>query len=195
MLENQAEFNQSVEALLAAQKQAIDSGSVAGGQHLCFMGAGNVTATNPTSINSDEDEDRYVNMVVANFLQRKINYVSLALGGYERLKRTVDDPEMIVGTDVQQAQQSSSRSKFTEEWVQKLSISKPTSDSLLNKFSNAFKFSTKSFDLNNTVKDINKLILPISTSINSNLSSLAGGDYAGSPTNGGPTAKKSSSTK
>jgi hypothetical protein len=180
MLENQAEFNQSVEALLAAQKQAIDSGSVAGGQHLCFMGAGGDTST--------EDEDRYVNMVVANFLQRKINYVSLALGGYERLKQTVEDPEMIVGTDLQQA----SRSKFTEEWIQKLNIKQPAGDSFLNKFSSAFKI--KSFDaVKDKVKDINRLIMPISTSINSNLSSLASADSNGSNLNA--TAKKSPSTK
>ena len=120
MLENQAEFNQSVEALLAAQKQAIDSGSVAGGQHLCFMGGGCSKANKAGT--SDQDEDKYVNMVVANFLQRKINYVSLALGGYEKLKQTIEDPEMIVGTDLQQPSQAN-RTKFTEEWVQKLNVS------------------------------------------------------------------------
>ena len=103
MLENPTEFNQSVEALLAAQKQAINSGSVAGGQHLCFMGSGH------------EDEDKYVNMVVSNFLQRKINFVSLALGGYEELKNTIEDPEMIVGSEFQ-----TSRKKFTEEWIKKI---------------------------------------------------------------------------
>ena len=105
MLENPTEFNQSVEGLLAAQKQAIDSGSVAGGQHLCFMGTGN------------DDEDKYVNMVVSNFLQRKINFVSLALGGYEELKQIIEDPEMIVGTDVY-----NSRYKFTEEWVKNINV-------------------------------------------------------------------------
>lgn len=106
MLENPAEFNQSVEALLAAQKQAINAGSVAGGQHLCFMGTG------------IDEEDKYVNMVVSNFLQRKINFVSLALGGYEELRTNIEDPEMIVGTDVS----SSSRAKFTEEWVKKINV-------------------------------------------------------------------------
>ena len=105
MLDDPTEFNQSVEALLAAQKQAINSGSVAGGQHLCFMGSGR------------DDEDRYVNMVVSNFLQRKINFVSLALGGYEELAKTIDDPDMIVGVDVH------SRVKFTEDWVQKINVS------------------------------------------------------------------------
>ena len=105
MLENPSEFNQSVEALLGAQKQAINSGSLAGGQHLCFMGIGN------------EEEDKYVNMVVSNFLQRKINFVSLALGGYEELKKTIEDPEMIVGTEIQ-----TTRAKFTEDWVKKINV-------------------------------------------------------------------------
>lgn len=105
MLDDPVEFNQSVEGLLAAQKQAIDAGSVAGGQHLCFMGTGN------------DEEDRYVNMIVSNFLQRKINYVSLALGGYQELKNVVEDPEMIVGTEV-----NGNRQKFTEEWVKKINV-------------------------------------------------------------------------
>ena len=109
MLENPSEFNQSVEALLAAQKQAINAGSVAGGQHLCFMGTG------------IDEEDNYVNMVVSNFLQRKINFVSLALGGYKELLRmSADDPEMIVGTDVQH--HDAHRAKFTEEWVKKINV-------------------------------------------------------------------------
>lgn len=107
MLENPSEFNQSVEALLAAQKQAINAGSVAGGQHLCFMGTG------------IDEEDKYVNMVVSNFLQRKINFVSLALGGYEELRTSIEDPEMIVGTDLAS---HSTRAKFTEEWVKKINV-------------------------------------------------------------------------
>ena len=109
MLENPTEFNQSVEALLAAQKQAINSGSVAGGQHLCFMGSGH------------DDEDKYVNMVVSNFLQRKINFVSLALGGYEELKKSAEDPEMIVGNVINN-NNSNSRAKFTEDWVKKINV-------------------------------------------------------------------------
>ena len=108
MLENPTEFNQSVEALLAAQKQAINSGSVAGGQHLCFMGSGH------------DDEDKYVNMVVSNFLQRKINFVSLALGGYDELRSTIEDPEMIIGTEFQ----TTSRKKFTEDWIKKINTTK-----------------------------------------------------------------------
>ena len=43
---------------------------MAGGEHLCFMGSGR------------EEEDQYVNMVVANFLQKGAQYVSIAKGGY-----------------------------------------------------------------------------------------------------------------
>ena len=40
------------------------------GEHLCFLGSGR------------EQEDQYVNMVVAKFLQRHVRYVSLARGGF-----------------------------------------------------------------------------------------------------------------
>ena len=52
--------------------------SVAGGEHLCFMGSGR------------EEEDQYVNMVVAHFLQRNSLYVSVARGGYRALHNTSD---------------------------------------------------------------------------------------------------------
>ena len=154
MLENPTEFNQSVEALLDAQKQAINSGSVAGGQHLCFMGSGN------------DDEDKYVNMVVSNFLQRKINFVSLALGGYKELRQTIEDPEMIVGTDIQ-----TSRNKFTEEWVKKI----PTNNesSMINKFSSVFKngLSLKTNDFKDKLKDyLTSSITSATTSATSNTS-------------------------
>ena len=45
-------------------------GSAAAGEHLCFMGSGR------------EEEDQYVNMVVAHFLQRNSLYVSVAKDGY-----------------------------------------------------------------------------------------------------------------
>ena len=45
-------------------------GSTAGGEHLCFMGSGR------------EEEDKYVRMVVAYFLQRNIKFISIASGGY-----------------------------------------------------------------------------------------------------------------
>ena len=40
------------------------------GEHLCFLGSGR------------EQEDQYVNMVVAKFLQKHVHYVSLARGGF-----------------------------------------------------------------------------------------------------------------
>lgn len=48
----------------------IPAGSAAGGEHLCFVGSGR------------DEEDQYVNMVVANFLQKHQQYVSVARGGY-----------------------------------------------------------------------------------------------------------------
>jgi len=40
------------------------------GDHLCFLGSGR------------EQEDQYVNMVVAKFLQKAIPYVCIARGGF-----------------------------------------------------------------------------------------------------------------
>lgn len=57
MLQNPSEFALSVKSLLEAQKQSLESGSVASGEHLCFMGSGR------------EEEDMYMNMVLAHFLQ------------------------------------------------------------------------------------------------------------------------------
>lgn len=70
MLQAPSEFNTAVLALFEAQEQAIEAGSIAGGEHLCFMGSGR------------ESEDQYVNMVVANFLQRGTHFISMAKGGY-----------------------------------------------------------------------------------------------------------------
>uniref|UniRef100_A0A8C9W137 TBC1 domain family member 23 n=1 Tax=Scleropages formosus TaxID=113540 RepID=A0A8C9W137_SCLFO len=57
MLQNPSEFALSVKSLLEAQKQSLESGSFASGEHLCFMGSGR------------EEEDMYMNMVLAHFLQ------------------------------------------------------------------------------------------------------------------------------
>lgn len=73
MLQEPSSFNTAVQALLASQQQAIEVGSLAGGKHLCFLGSGR------------EEEDRYLNMVIAFFLQKKQNFVSVASGGYENL--------------------------------------------------------------------------------------------------------------
>uniref|UniRef100_A0A8C0V5S5 TBC1 domain family member 23 n=1 Tax=Cyanistes caeruleus TaxID=156563 RepID=A0A8C0V5S5_CYACU len=69
MLQNPSEFAQSVKSLLEAQKQSIESGSIAGGEHLCFMGSGR------------EEEDMYMNMVLAHFLQTKSSVILVVFNG------------------------------------------------------------------------------------------------------------------
>ena len=50
---------------LKQKKQGLEAG-----EHICFLGSGR------------EQEDQYVTMVVAKFLQKSIPYVSLARGGF-----------------------------------------------------------------------------------------------------------------
>ena len=52
-------------------------GSIAGGEHLCFMGSGR------------EEEDQYVHMVVAHFLQKNHQYISVTRGGYAGKKSAI----------------------------------------------------------------------------------------------------------
>lgn len=70
MLQEPLAFSTAVYGLLRAQKMAIDANSDAGGEHLCFMGSGRL------------DEDQYMHMVVASFLQKNTQYVSVLTGGY-----------------------------------------------------------------------------------------------------------------
>ena len=70
MLQEPQAFATAIQGLLQAQKQAIQANSNAGGEHLCFMGSGRV------------DEDQYMHMVVASFLQKNTQYVSVLTGGY-----------------------------------------------------------------------------------------------------------------
>ncbi|XP_030059929.1 TBC1 domain family member 23 isoform X1 [Microcaecilia unicolor] len=79
MLQNPGEFALSVKSLLEAQKQSIESGSIAGGEHLCFMGSGR------------EEEDMYMNMVLAHFLQKNKEYISIANGGFMALQQHLAD--------------------------------------------------------------------------------------------------------
>ncbi|KAI9535928.1 hypothetical protein NQZ68_039028 [Dissostichus eleginoides] len=79
MLQNPSEFSLSVKSLLEAQKQSLESGSVASGEHLCFMGSGR------------EEEDMYMNMVLAHFLQKNKEYVSIAKGGFMALQKHLVD--------------------------------------------------------------------------------------------------------
>ncbi|CAG0913157.1 unnamed protein product [Notodromas monacha] len=73
MLQERNAFALAAQGLLTAQKQAIAANSVAGGEHLCFMGSGR------------EKEDQYVHMVVAYFLQKNCTFVSMLVGGYAAL--------------------------------------------------------------------------------------------------------------
>lgn len=70
MLQEPVAFATAVYALLRAQKLAIEANSNAGGEHLCFMGSGRL------------DEDQYMHMVVASFLQKNTAYVSVLTDGY-----------------------------------------------------------------------------------------------------------------
>ncbi|KAL4656870.1 TBC1 domain family member 23 isoform X1 [Arapaima gigas] len=79
MLQNPSEFSLSVKSLLEAQKQSLESGSFASGEHLCFMGSGR------------EEEDMYMNMVLAHFLQKNKEYVSIAKGGFMALQQHLAD--------------------------------------------------------------------------------------------------------
>jgi len=64
------EFTTAVQALLASKEQALSKSAAAAGEHLCFIGSGR------------EEEDQYVHMVVAHFLQRHLAFVSVVAGGY-----------------------------------------------------------------------------------------------------------------
>ncbi|XP_006791994.1 TBC1 domain family member 23 isoform X1 [Neolamprologus brichardi] len=79
MLQNPSEFALSVKSLLETQKQSLESGSIASGEHLCFMGSGR------------EEEDMYMNMVLAHFLQKNKEYVSIAKGGFMALQKHLVD--------------------------------------------------------------------------------------------------------
>ncbi|KAM8875041.1 TBC1 domain family member 23 [Spinachia spinachia] len=79
MLQNPSEFALSVKSLLEAQRNSLESGSVASGEHLCFMGSGR------------EEEDMYMNMVLAHFLQKNKEYVSIAKGGFMALQKHLVD--------------------------------------------------------------------------------------------------------
>ncbi|XP_076255603.1 TBC1 domain family member 23 isoform X2 [Rhynchophorus ferrugineus] len=70
MLQEPTSFATAVQGLLSAQKQALAHNSNAGGEHLCFLGSGR------------NEEDQYTHMVVASFLQKHTQYVSLLTGGY-----------------------------------------------------------------------------------------------------------------
>lgn len=77
MLREPSSFATAVQALLEIQRQVVASKSSTGGQHLCFIGSG------------QEEEDQYVNMVVASFLQKYTKYVSIVVGGFDAIHEYV----------------------------------------------------------------------------------------------------------
>ncbi|KAF7993865.1 hypothetical protein HCN44_011134 [Aphidius gifuensis] len=79
MLQEPAAFSTAVQALLQAQRQALAVGSNAGGEHLCFLGSGR------------QEEDQYTHMVVASFLQKQTQYVSMVSNGYQAIHEYFGD--------------------------------------------------------------------------------------------------------
>lgn len=79
MLQEPAAFATAVQGLLQAQRQALAVGSQAGGEHLCFLGSGR------------QEEDRYTHMVVASFLQKHTQYVSMVANGYQAIHEYFGD--------------------------------------------------------------------------------------------------------
>ncbi|CAG9135234.1 unnamed protein product [Plutella xylostella] len=70
MLQEPNAFNTAVQGLLNAQRQALAAGSLAAGEHLCFVGSGRT------------EEDSYAHMVVASFLKKNTKHVSMLDGGF-----------------------------------------------------------------------------------------------------------------
>ena len=71
MLMEPTSFQTAMQGLLRAQKSAIEAN--ASGEHLCFLGSGRI------------EEDQYTHMVVASFLQKGTQYVSILSGGYSAI--------------------------------------------------------------------------------------------------------------
>lgn len=71
MLTEPLSFQTAVQGLLRSQRSAIDA--KASGEHLCFLGSGSI------------EEDQYTIMVVAYFLQKSTQYVSILSGGFEAI--------------------------------------------------------------------------------------------------------------
>lgn len=77
MLTEPASFQTAMHGLLKAQKSAIEA--KASGEHLCFLGSGR------------EEEDQYIHMIVASFLQKGTAYVSILSGGYAAIHNYFGD--------------------------------------------------------------------------------------------------------
>ena len=68
LLHSPDDFSEAADRLCSKVK--LNKERLETGDHLCFLGSGR------------EQEDQYVTMVVAKFLQKSIPYVSLARGGF-----------------------------------------------------------------------------------------------------------------
>nr|XP_018917468.1 PREDICTED: TBC1 domain family member 23 [Bemisia tabaci] len=78
MLQEPITFATAVQGLLSAQQQAIAAGNNAGGEHLCFLGCGQL------------EDDQYTHMVVASFLQKHTPFVCMVNGGYKAIHEYLD---------------------------------------------------------------------------------------------------------
>lgn len=143
MLQEPLAFATAVQGLLSAQRQSIEANSNAGGEHLCFMGSGRV------------EEDQYSYMVVASFLQKNTQYVSLLSGGYnaihdyfgDHMADCLEDHEpkkcMVCSrnaeTEIQGVQM---RKKLTQQGKRDSSSKQGSSSDFFNRFSQVMKFKT-----------------------------------------------------
>lgn len=95
MLSDPTAYSIAVQALFTAQKLMVEAGKA--GEHICFMGSGR------------EEEDQYVNMVVASFLQKQVTYISQVRGGYAALHDLISEEshldEHLIEHNVQQCLQ------------------------------------------------------------------------------------------
>lgn len=92
MLQEPTAFATAVQGLLSCQRAAIKQGSQAGGEHVCFLGCGQL------------EEDQNTHMVVSSFLQRQIQFISLVQGqwgSYEKLFRLYYGPIFMLIFDYQ----------------------------------------------------------------------------------------------
>lgn len=131
MLQGQAAFDMAVKGLLSAQRQALAANSNAGGNHLCFLGSGRV------------EEDQCTYMVVAQFLQKNIVYVSMLSGGYEAVHDYFgnDMSDCLEDHDEKQCLVCKELKPETETTP----VQSTATNHLLSKFSSVFK--TKSADI------------------------------------------------
>lgn len=149
MLQEPFEFATAVSGLLRAQKKALEANSNAGGEHLCFMGSGRL------------DEDQYTHMVVASFLQKSTQYVSLLTGGFtaihdyfgEHMADCLEDHDplkCLICSNGNQMATAESNNNFMRNTTNKppnLKATQKPSVDLFSRFSAAMKIKT------NEVKD------------------------------------------